>query len=151
MAIRKPDHSPAAIDHGALKQALGYLIHLADLANMQGFARAFAGTGLTAARYTALELIGSNPGIKPADLAAAMAVERSNLVALVRFLAERGWVRAGAGPNRREKSLELTPAGREALAGLRERLASHDKELSARLSAEEREALERLLARIVGA
>lgn len=151
MAIRKPDHSPAAIDHGALKQALGYLIHLADLANMQGFARAFAGTGLTAARYTALELIGSNPGIKPADLAAAMAVERSNLVALVRFLAERGWVRAGAGPNRREKSLELTPAGREALAGLRERLASHDRELSARLSGEEREALERLLARIVGA
>jgi len=151
MAIRKPDHSPAAIDHGALKQALGYLIHLADLANMQGFARAFAGTGLTAARYTALELIGSNPGIKPADLAAAMAVERSNLVALVRYLAERGWVRAGAGPNRREKSLELTPAGREALAGLRERLASHDRELSARLSGEEREALERLLARIVGA
>ena len=58
MAIRKPDHSPAAVDHGALKQSLGYLVHLADLANMQGFARAFAGTGLTAARYTALELRG---------------------------------------------------------------------------------------------
>ena len=151
MAIRKPDHSPAPVDHGALKASLGYLIHLADLANMQGFARAFAGTGLTAARYTALELIGSNPGIKPADLAAAMAVERSNLVGLVRFLAERGWVQAGAGPNRREKSLELTAAGAAALAGLRERLGRHERALSARLSAEDRAALERLLARIVGA
>jgi DNA-binding MarR family transcriptional regulator len=151
MANRKPDHSPAAVDHGALKQSLGYLVHLADLANMQGFARAFAGTGLTAARYTALELIGSNPGIKPADLAAAMAVERSNLVALVRFLSDRGWARAGAGPNRREKSLELTPAGHDALAGLRERLARHERELAARLSTEDRRQLEALLARIVGA
>lgn len=151
MAIRKPDLSPAPVDHGALKQSLGYLIHLADLANMQGFGRAFAGTGLTAARYTALELIGANPGIKPADLAAAMAVERSNLVVLVRFLADKGWVQAGAGPNRREKSLALTPAGRTALAGLRERLARHDRELSARLQAEDRAELERLLGRIVGA
>jgi len=80
-----------------------------------------------------------------------MAVERSNLVALVRFLSDQGWVQAGAGPNRREKSLELTPAGRNALAGLRERLARHERELAARLSADDRRQLEALLARIVGA
>lgn len=170
MSIRKPDLRPApvreqaggpartgmssqrpAIDHGALKNSIGYLIHLADLANMQSFGRLFGDSGVTAARYTALELIGSNPGIKPAALAAAMAVERSNLVAIVRFLAQRDWVRTKAGPNRREKSLELTAAGELMLADLRVRLARHDRELSAKLSQADRDALVLLLGRIVRA
>ncbi|MGD9946465.1 MAG: MarR family winged helix-turn-helix transcriptional regulator [Burkholderiaceae bacterium] len=141
----------AHLDYGSLRDALGYLIHLADLANMQGFARVFGDTGVTAARFTALELIACNPGIKPTALAAAMAVERSNLATLIRYLASRGWVAAGAGSNRREKALQLTPAGAAMLVDLRERLQRHDQELSARCSRQERAQLARLLAKIVGA
>src|SRR5690606_7739625 len=119
MTIRKPAAQHAPIAHGVLTDSIGYRLHLADLVNMQGIGRALAGTGVTAARFTALELIASNPGIKPASLATAMMVERSNLVGLVRFLSEQGWVRSVAGPNRREKSLELTAAGGVALRDLR--------------------------------
>lgn len=142
--------TPATLDYGSLRQAIGYLIHLADLANLQGFSRAFAHTGVTAARFTALELIACNPGIKPTVLAAAMAVERSNLVSVIRFLTGRGWVAAGAGGNRREKALAVTAAGAAALEDLRTRLQRHDAALTAGFTAPEREQLARLLARIVG-
>lgn len=148
MGIRKLGNQQSPIEQGVLAESIGYRLHLADLVNMQGIGRALAGTGVTAARFTALELIGSNPGIKPASLAASMMVERSNLVALVRFLSQQGWVRTIAGSNRREKSLELTEAGRSALRDLHRRLARHEAKLSGALSGAERETLARLLARI---
>ncbi len=150
MTIRKPAVQHAPIAHGVLTDSIGYRLHLADLVNMQGIGRALAGTGVTAARLTALELIASNPGIKPASLATAMMVERSNLVGLVRFLSDQGWVRAAAGTNRREKSLELTAAGRAALHELHRRLDRHEAKLAATLSAAERDTLSLLLARIAG-
>jgi DNA-binding MarR family transcriptional regulator len=150
MTIRKPAAQHAPVAYGVLTDSIGYRLHLADLVNMQGIARALAGTGLTAARFTALELIGSNPGIKPARLATAMMVERSNLVGLVRWLADQGWVQATEGSNRREKSLELTPAGSEALREFYHRLAHHEAKLTASLSTADRATLSRLLARIAG-
>ena len=148
---RQPEGPGSAVVYGALQHAIGYLIHLADLANMQGFSRAFAGTGVTPARFTALELVACNPGIRPSALATAMAVERSNLVAIIRHLAARGWIAAGAGSNRREKSLTLTADGATALADLRARLRAHDEALADGCTPQERRQLARLLARIVGA
>lgn len=146
-----PEGLQGPVAYGALQHAIGYLIHLAELANMQGFSRAFAGTGVTPARFTALELIACNPGIRPSTLATAMAVERSNLVAVIRFLETRGWIAAGEGSNRREKSLMPTAAGEAALAELRQRLRAHDAALATGCSPQERQQLARLLARIVGA
>lgn len=151
MTIRKPAAQHAPVDHGVLAGSIGYRLHLADLVNMQGIGRALAGTGVTAARFTALELIARNPGIKPASLATTMMVERSNLVALVRFLSEQGWVRSAAGPNRREKALEITAAGSDMLRELHRRLARHEAALCAPLSATERETLAGLLARVTAA
>jgi len=137
------------IDYGVLGDSLGYRLRLAEVASMQAFAGAFAGTGLTAARFTALELVARNPGIRPARLAAAMAVEPSNVVVLVRWLAGRGWLQEAAGANRREKALQLTEAGRRAVAGLRRRLRVHDRALGQRLDADQREQLVRLLQRLI--
>ena len=137
------------IDYGALRDSLGYRIRLAEIANMHSFARAFGDGGITPARLTALELIARNPGINPARLAAAMAVEPSNLVALVRHLERRGWVRAAAGANRREKSLEATAEGRAAAAALRRKLRAQDRALARGLDARERAQLVRLLERVV--
>ena len=150
MTIRKPAAQHAPIAFGVLTDSIGYRLHLADLVNMQGIARALAGTGMTAARFTALELIGANPGIKPARLATALMVERSNLVGLVRYLSDQGWVQATEGTNRREKSLELTAAGDSALRELHRRLARHEAKLASTLSAGERDTLSRLLARLAG-
>ncbi len=148
---RQPLDPGSAIAYGALQHAIGYLIHLADLANLQGFSRAFAGTGVTPARFTALELVACNPGIRPSALATAMAVERSNLVGVIRFLAARGWISAGVGANGREKSLTLTAAGATALVDLRARLRAHDAALAEGCTAQERRQLAGLLAKVVGA
>jgi DNA-binding MarR family transcriptional regulator len=139
----------APLDRGVLRGSLGYLLRLADVESLQRFSRVFDGTGVTPARLTALELVARNPGVKPAALAAAMAVERSNLVSLLRPLRERGWIGVEAGANGREKALRATPAGTRALAGLRRRLARHDALLAQRLSADERATLAALLARLV--
>ena len=137
------------IRYGVLADSLGYRIRLAEVASMQAFGPAFEGTGLTAARFTALELVGRNPGIGPARLAAAMAVEPSNVVALVRWLAARGWLHETAGASRREKSLQLTETGRLALNGFRRRLRRHDRALGRGLDAGQRQQLARLLQRLI--
>ena len=78
------------IDYGVLRDSLGYRIRLAEVASMQTFGQAFEGTGLTAARFTALELVHRNPGIGPARLAAAMAVCSLGLALLIPRHPEKG-------------------------------------------------------------
>lgn len=137
------------IDYGALRDALGYPLHLADLATMQTFARAFQGTGITAARFTALELVSRNPGIRPARLARAMAIETSNLATLLRGLEKLGWLAAGASADRRGKELRLTPEGERRMQDLRRRLRRQDQALSAGLDVGERAELTRLLGKLL--
>ena len=137
------------IDYGALRDALGYQLHLADLATMQSFARAFQGTGITAARFTALELVGRNPGIRPARLARAMAIETSNLATLLRGLEKLGWLAADESTDRRGKELRLTPEGERRMQDLRRRLSRQDQALAAGLDAAERAELTRLLGKLL--
>lgn len=137
------------IDYGALRDALGYPLHLADLATMQTFARAFHGTGVTPARFTALELVGRNPGIRPARLARAMAIETSNLATLLRGLERLGWLTADESADRRGKELRLTPEGERRMHDLRRRLRRQDQALTAGLDAAERAELTRLLGKLL--
>ncbi|MCP5265855.1 MAG: MarR family transcriptional regulator [Burkholderiaceae bacterium] len=143
-----PDTPP--IDYGMLRDAIGYQLRLAEVAMLQTFARRFAGTGITPARLTALELIDRNPGIRPATLARAMVVETSNLSTLLRQLEAGGLIEARRGPDRRSKALHLTPRARARMTGLRRRLSAQDRDLGQGLSADERESLTYLLGKLVG-
>jgi len=63
--------------------------------------------------YAALVLIADNPGLRPSQLAAALAVERPNLVTLIEALAQRGLIkRERLASDRRAHALLATPAGR---------------------------------------
>ena len=141
---------PAPLDYGVLRDSIGYQLHLAQLASMQAFGQAFDRTGVTPAMLTALELIARNPGIRPATLARAMAVETSNLAALLRRLEANGWLTHGRSADRRAKPLVLTAAGLRKMTGLRRRLQRHDARLTDGLSEGDRTALTGLIALLLG-
>lgn len=137
------------IDYGALRHTIGYHIRLADVATAQTFQQAFAGTGVTPARFTALELVSRNPGIRPAELGEAIAVRSSNLARLLRELEHEGWVRCDRADDRREKRLWITPEGASTIRALRVRLRRQDAQLGAGLSAEERAQLSALVGKLL--
>lgn len=141
--------STRKIDYGALRETIGYHIRLADVATMQTFQQAFAGTGVTPARFTALELVSRNPGIRPSELGDAIAVRSSNLARLLRELESEGWVRYDRADDRREKRLRLTREGAAAVRVLRARLRLQDKRLGAGLSGAEREQLTALIGKLL--
>ncbi len=143
---RTPDR---AVDYGVLRDTLGYQLRLADVATMQTFAAAFAGTGVSPARFTAMELIARNPGIRPATLGRAMAVRSSNLSVLLRELEADGWLASRPDADRRGKRLALSPAGREAVVALRGRLKQQVAMLGAALTSQERRQLSALLGKLV--
>lgn len=137
------------IDYGPLRDTLGYHIRLADVATGQTFQQAFAGTGLTPAKFTALELVARNPGIRPAELGEAMAVRSSNLARLLRELEQAGWIEADRAEDRREKQLRLTRRGTAAIRGFRRRLALQNALLGAGLTGDERAQLSALIGRLL--
>lgn len=144
------DRGGAPIDYGVLGDAIGYQLRLAEQTMAQHFARRFRDTEVTPARFTALELIDRNPGIRPAQLAAAMFVETSNLATVLRLLEAAGLVRARPGSDRRSKSLWLSEDGRRAIRDLRRRQAAMDRDLTRHLARGERAVLSRLLGKLVG-
>lgn len=120
----------AAIDIGPLDNAVGYLLRRAQLAIFDDFIRTFADLGLRPATFSVLVLIDRNPGLNQSEISAALGIQRTNFVAMIDRLEERGLARREPSPaDRRSHALTLTPAGRELLT---EALALHDR-LEARL------------------
>src|SRR5712691_3271022 len=85
----------------------------------QAYDAALQGTGLRATQFTllqALERKGTSPQTALGEL---LALDSTTLSRTLRPLARAGWIRAGAGPDRREVRWSLTPAGRRRLARAR--------------------------------
>ena len=120
-----PDRTaaPAGLDLGALGQSVGYLIRRAQLAVFDDFIRAFAAIGLRPAQFSVLVIVDANPGLKQSEIAAALGIQRTNFVAMMDELEQRGLaVRTPSKSDRRSYAVELTHDGR---ALLKEALALH--------------------------
>jgi DNA-binding MarR family transcriptional regulator len=92
-------------------------------------------TGLTPTQFTllqALELLGPSPQGALADL---LALDSTTLTRTLGPLQHAGWIRAGAGSDRREVRWTLTPAGRRRLARATPAWARAQVRLRARLGA----------------
>jgi DNA-binding MarR family transcriptional regulator len=96
-------------------------------------------------------IIAENPDLKLTELARVMGVARSGAVALVDFLAERGYVaRLDSPTDKRAFQLRITAAGRRALAAMTEAVRSHDARIVGMLTNAEQGKLMNLLRRMVG-
>lgn len=99
--------------------------------------------------FSALTLIGDNPALSQAQLAAALSVERPNLVAVIDELAGRGLISREKVPtDRRTYALRLTTQGARLLARATEAVQAHEDKLLEGLDPDDLATLRRVLADI---
>lgn len=96
-----------------LRRFTGYRLRRASHFAMARFNTVFAAHGLRRTTFSALTLIVDNPGLRQAQLADALAIERPNLVQIVDELEAAGLVRrTPAEGDRRAYALQPTGRGR---------------------------------------
>lgn len=143
--------APADLDLGMLTSLSGYLVRRVQLAVWQDFLRGFSGTGITPAQFSALVVIGANPGVIQTVLANALAIERSAMVPLIDHLEELGLaIRVPSATDRRSRALHLTARGTAVLRDLERLVREHEARVTAALTPAEHETLLALLRKMMG-
>lgn len=150
---RRPEQVPAGadaagapVDMGDLPHSIGYALRRAQLAVFEDFIASLATLDLRPAQYSVLLIIERNPGLKQSQVSAALGIQRTNFVAMIDELEQRGLARRAPVPNdRRSYALELTPAGRNCVREARRLQARHEERLAAVLGPDGREKLLALL------
>jgi DNA-binding MarR family transcriptional regulator len=137
------------LSYGDLDLHLGYVLRRAQLAGFEAFHQATAGVDITPARYTALVIVGANPGLSQSALGAALGTARSGAMLVADWMEKRGWVERRNRPeDARSWGLYLTKRGEEQLRALNHRVRANDARFSGRLTARERATLRLLLEKL---
>lgn len=127
----KPDHAEP-VHLGPLADALGYHIRMAQAASFREFQRSVGMKRLKPGWFAVLSLINDNPGITAVALSRAAGRDKSTMTPLLRELERDGLIaRLDVPADRRCHALELTEAGRAALARLARPAREHDAALDA--------------------
>ncbi|MDX1593223.1 MAG: MarR family transcriptional regulator [Gammaproteobacteria bacterium] len=137
------------IDFGLLPDLVGYQVRQAQIAIFRDFTASLADEGMTPTLFGSLVLIEANPGLRQADLARALQLDRSTVVTVIDTLEKRGLVeRRRALDDRRSNAVSLTGAGQKLLDTLKPRVTDHETRLLDGLDPAERDALVAALAKI---
>jgi DNA-binding MarR family transcriptional regulator len=123
----------AGVDLGPLADQVGYHLRLANTAAIRSFNEALGPFDLSPADYGALVIIEANPGLIQQDLAAALGLQRANLVRVLNALEARGMVMR-SGESRRENALYLTEDGKNGLPAIRTAHAAHEQRMAEALN-----------------
>jgi DNA-binding MarR family transcriptional regulator len=106
-----PDDADS-VDLGVLKDVLGFRMRRIQAHLLKSFADRLADRALKPAEFSALALIGANPGISQTRLAVEAGFDKTALVVLIDDLERWGWAeRKRALGDRRRHALQITPAG----------------------------------------
>jgi DNA-binding MarR family transcriptional regulator len=125
-----------------LEGFLGYALHWARLAAVEGVLETFAHHQITMPQFSVLVSVANNPGIDGEDLAEAIGAEQSEMVTILNELAERGWAEQDEpSSSGRLGHIYLTKAGDQLARELKRRCQKHEKKMLARLDAKEAEML----------
>jgi DNA-binding MarR family transcriptional regulator len=108
-----------------------------------------AGIGLEPREVMLFRFVALSEGRSQRDVAAAIGLPASRIVAMVDRLEAQGWIeRRSSLTDRRTHALHVTPEGRRILERVRALTAEHEADLTAGLDSEERELLVELLDRL---
>src|SRR3990172_3594640 len=122
VGVLAPIERVAGLDYDVLDELLGYSLRRAQVAIFHSFYEATRGLGVTPPRFTAMVVVGANPGISQSTLGSVLGIARSGAMTLTDWFEARGWVerrRAPSdGPARR---LHLTPRGGKVGGGVKRR------------------------------
>ncbi|HEY8067969.1 MAG TPA: MarR family winged helix-turn-helix transcriptional regulator [Burkholderiales bacterium] len=139
------------LSYGDLGEHFGYLLRRAQLAGFDAFHRATERLDITPARYTALTIVGANPGLTQSALGAALGTARSGAMMVVDWMEQRGLVeRRHRQDDARSWGLYLTGRGETNLRNLNRRVRANDAAFASRLAPRERAALRKLLDKLCG-
>jgi DNA-binding MarR family transcriptional regulator len=139
------------LSYGDLDQHLGYVLRRAQLAAFEVFQRSTAGVDITPPRYTALTIVGANPGLSQSTLGSALGTARSGAMMLTDWLEERGLAeRRRLNGDGRAWGLHLTARGKALLAKIRRRVLAENAAFAARLAPGELATLKKLLDKLSG-
>jgi DNA-binding MarR family transcriptional regulator len=124
--VVEPDTSGP--DLGMLENRMGYALRRAQLAVFQDFYKAVAAHDISAAQYSALTIVESNPGLSQTQVADTLGIKKANFVALIKALETRGLVERRTTPkDKRSFALHLTDAG-TVLINTLHRLSDHHED-----------------------
>ena len=137
------------LDYDVLDRLLGYSLRRAQVAMFLAFHDATRGMDVTPPRFTALVIIGANPGLSQSVLGRVLGIARSGAMVLVDLFVERGLVERRRAPgDARAWGLHLTPAGERFVARMKRRVLQFDQRRTSRISPVERRELLRLLEKL---
>jgi DNA-binding MarR family transcriptional regulator len=134
------------LDYGVLDELLGYSLRRAQVAMFLAFHAATRGLEITPPRFTALVVIGANPGINQSVLGRVLGIARSGAMSLADWFETRGWVeRRRHRGDGRAWGLHLTRRGEGLVERMRRAVLAEDRRRAAVLAPKERRELLRLL------
>ena len=108
--------------------------------------------GITPLQYTVLRIIRAQPGIDQISVASRALLDTSTVKDIIVRLEAKGLVERRTGkPDRRTRSVSLTPAGDKLLAAVEPAVRRTQKELLAPISPREQTTLLRLLRTLLAA
>ena len=149
----RPDNvaanSAAEVDRGVLPDLIGFNLRLSYGIASQVFSRVFEAVDLAPIQFAALELISHRPLLSQTEIAKHIGTSPPVLVRPFERLEQRGLIsRKRAADDRRRFLVEITEAGERLMKGARAHIAEVEDELTAPLSASERDTLLVLLQRL---
>lgn len=133
---------------GVIETRLGYVLHRANLLQMEILRGLLGEVGLTPPRATAIAFISNNPGVDQSTLARALGINRASAMEFVNTLETLGAVQRKRGRDRRSNALHLTAKGARLHARFLEASAECDGFIAADLTSQESEQLGALLRRV---
>jgi|SRR5579883_390347 DNA-binding MarR family transcriptional regulator len=160
MALRRPlDRSVAAKENvGTIaafppvstEPSLGYQIRYAYRIFVKALAEELAPYGVTTAQWSALRVLWREEGLSQVELAERMMVEKASLTAVLKAMADAGWIiRSRNSNDRRKVNIYLTASGRRLKAKILPLVGKMNKRATRRLSSGEVRQLHMLLARVM--
>ncbi len=142
-------HRVAGLDYGVLDELLGYSLRRAQVAMFVAFRDATRGAELTPPRFTALVIIGANPGLSQSVLAQVLGIARSGAMLMTDYLEARRLVERRRRPgDARAWGLYLTRRGQQFVERLEARVLEYDYRVARKISLKERRELLRLLEKL---
>jgi DNA-binding MarR family transcriptional regulator len=137
--------------YDVLDELLGYSLRRAQVAMFVAFHEATRGMHITPPRFTALVVIGANPGLSQSVLGSVLGIARSGAMMLTDWFEERGLVERRHRPDDgRAWGLYLTRRGERLVQRMKQSVMKYDRKRAARLSGQERRELQRLLSKLAG-
>jgi len=148
IAITTP-HVVGDEDIGEIRNIVGFHIRLAHGAVYRHFTETFAQLDLTQKQVSALWLVADHPDIAQTGLAQRMRMDRATTMAIVNRLGGKRYLtRSKSSSDARKQALNLTDAGRRALASAKRAIQQHEHWLKSRFNKKEVAKLIELLTRI---